>query len=99
MASEKTSDSCNDSDRESRASNTRQGQTSKVQIEIGVDELERLFVAGLLCASKFSCLNVESKRAVQSLCLNTCMHRICEEEPRKVGMSALKHSLVKSITY
>ncbi|MDD1793751.1 hypothetical protein LRP50_11475 [Enterovibrio sp. ZSDZ42] len=71
----------------------------KVQIEIGVDELERLFVAGVLCASKFSCLNVESKRAVQSLCLNTCMHRVCEEETRKIGMSALKNSLVKSVIY
>ncbi|OEE57433.1 hypothetical protein A1OO_16225 [Enterovibrio norvegicus FF-33] len=66
-------------ERKSRAS------AKKVKIEISANTLERLFVQGQLCAAEFSCLNAESKQVVQSLCLNTCMHRICREEKLKVG--------------
>ncbi|MBE1276756.1 hypothetical protein EH171_17915 [Enterovibrio baiacu] len=47
-----------------------------VQIEISVDSLERLFLNGQLCAAEFSCLDVDSKQAVQKLCLNACVHRL-----------------------
>ncbi|WP_281545831.1 hypothetical protein [Grimontia sp. SpTr1] len=55
----------------------------KVQLEFSVETLERLFMNGQLCAAEFSCLNAQSKKVVQALCLNTCMHRVCNDKERK----------------
>ncbi|USH05176.1 hypothetical protein K6Q96_18315 [Grimontia kaedaensis] len=57
-------------------------QTEKVQLEFSLETLERLFMNGQLCAAEFSCLNANSKKVVQALCLNTCMHRVCNERSR-----------------
>ncbi|WP_325895390.1 hypothetical protein [Grimontia sp. NTOU-MAR1] len=74
-------------------------KAEKVQLEFSLETLERLFMNGQLCAAEFSCLNADSKKVVQALCLNTCIHRVCNEKARA---APLKASLIidnKNISY
>lgn len=82
-----------------RCARERSGSGEKVQLEINVQVLERLFTNGQLCAAEFSCLNPASKKAVQALCLNTCMSRYCREQT--IALSVSPDLLIenKNITY
>ncbi|RJG42642.1 hypothetical protein [Motilimonas pumila] len=46
--------------------------SQRVQIDIPVAVLARLFSQGALCAAEFRCLDAESKQAIWQLCLNAC---------------------------
>ncbi|SKA71818.1 hypothetical protein SAMN02745132_04715 [Enterovibrio nigricans DSM 22720] len=63
----------------------------KVQVEISVETLEALFLEGKLCAAKLNCLNMESKQAVQSLCLKACVQRFCQPDDVPVKVSVSNH--------
>lgn len=46
--------------------------SERVQIDIPVTVLARLFSQGALCAAEFRCLDAASKQAIWQLCLNAC---------------------------
>lgn len=75
------------------------GSREKVQLEISVQVLERLFTNGQLCAAEFCCLNPASKQAVQALCLNTCMSRYCREQTSSLSLTGDLLIDNKNITY
>ncbi|MDD1780173.1 hypothetical protein LRP49_03070 [Enterovibrio sp. ZSDZ35] len=63
----------------------------KVQVEMSVETLEALFLEGKLCAAKLNCLNMESKQAVQNLCLKACVQRFCLQDDAPVKVSVSNH--------
>ncbi|MBE8232168.1 MAG: hypothetical protein HAW67_00420 [Endozoicomonadaceae bacterium] len=47
-----------------------------VQLEINIKTLEALFSKGALCATEIRCLNGQSKKQIQKICISSCAKRM-----------------------